>query len=158
MVQEERRPVLSVIIPMYNEEGNVETTLGRMQQTLQTFGRPYEIIPVNDGSTDDTLRVLDEMASQDGRIRVVSYWKNGGRGKALRYGFKAARGEYIATIDADLSYDPRYILDMIRVLDEESDIDVVLAEIEILERDCRRRLKQESLAPPRSGKPAGKSA
>jgi len=127
MVQEERRPVLSVIIPMYNEEGNVETTLGRMQQTLQTFGRPYEIIPVNDGSTDDTLRVLDEMASQDGRIRVVSYWKNGGRGKALRYGFKAARGEYIATIDADLSYDPRYILDMIRVLDEESDIDVVLA-------------------------------
>lgn len=121
------QPFLSVIIPMYNEEANVASTITRVEDILKRHGRSYEIIPVNDGSTDHTLQVLDALAAHDERIHVVSYWKNGGRGKALRYGFKAARGEYIATIDADLSYDPQYILDMVKVLDEESDIDVVLA-------------------------------
>lgn len=121
------QPFLSVIIPMYNEEANVETTIARVEETLAGLGRPYEIIPVNDGSTDRTLQILDALAARNEHLRVVSYWKNGGRGKALRYGFKAARGEYIATIDADLSYDPHYLLDMAKVLDEESDIDVVLA-------------------------------
>ncbi|MGC9324525.1 MAG: glycosyltransferase [Desulfomonilia bacterium] len=118
---------ISVIIPMYNEQDNVESTIERVEQTLDSGGITYEIIPVNDGSTDDTLRVLDTIASRDSHVRVVSYWKNGGRGKAMRYGFKAARGAYVATIDADLSYDPRYILNMVRILDQESDIDVVLA-------------------------------
>ncbi|MEA3222261.1 MAG: glycosyltransferase [Thermodesulfobacteriota bacterium] len=117
---------LSVIIPMYNEEANVSTTIARVEETLKVLGNNYEIIPVNDGSTDNTLKRLDEIAENDPHVQVTSYWKNGGRGKALRYGFKAARGEYIATIDADLSYDPKYILDMVRVLYDESDIDVVL--------------------------------
>jgi len=118
---------VSVIIPMFNEQDNVLSTLERVGSILASSGLSYEIIPVNDGSTDDTLRVLDSLASQDPHIRVVSYWKNGGRGKAIRYGFKAARGAYVATIDADLSYDPRYILEMVTVLEEERDIDVVLA-------------------------------
>lgn len=121
------QPFLSVIIPMYNEEANVTSTITRVEEVLRRWGRPFEIIPVNDGSTDHTLQVLDALAAHDEHIHVVSYWKNGGRGKALRYGFKAARGAYIASIDADLSYDPQYILDMAKVLDEESDIDVVLA-------------------------------
>jgi len=117
---------ISVIIPMYNEEENADHTIQRVIDTLSPTGKAFEIIPVNDGSTDNTLKVLDEIAAKDPRVRVVSYWKNGGRGKALRYGFEVARGEYIATIDADLSYDPSHILDMTKVLDEESDIDVVL--------------------------------
>lgn len=121
------RPFLSVIIPMFNEEANVATTIARVAETLDRYGHSYEIIPVNDGSTDQTLAALDAVAARDARVHVVSYWKNGGRGKALRYGFQAARGEYIATIDADLSYDPQYILAMAQVLDQESDIDVVLA-------------------------------
>ncbi|MCD6570398.1 MAG: glycosyltransferase [Deltaproteobacteria bacterium] len=121
------RPIkLSVVIPMYNEEANVSTTIARIKGTLKALEDDYEIIPVNDGSTDNTLKRLDEIAGHDPHVQVVSYWKNGGRGKALRYGFKAARGEYIATIDADLSYDPKYILDMVKILHEESDIDVVL--------------------------------
>ncbi len=117
---------ISVIIPMFNEEENVTDTIARVKRLLEAAGDPYEIIPVNDGSTDHTLDVLDKIASADPHIRVVSYWKNGGRGKALRYGFKAASGRYISTIDADLSYDPAYILQMAQVLDEESDIDIVL--------------------------------
>ena len=126
-IEHEDYPVkISVIIPMFNEEENVTETIARIKRLLEESGDPYEIIPVNDGSTDNTLDVLDKIASADPHIRVVSYWKNGGRGKALRYGFKAASGRYIATIDADLSYDPAYILQMAQTLDEESDIDVVL--------------------------------
>lgn len=117
---------ISVIIPMYNEQENAPDTIARVEALLRETGEPYEIIPVNDGSTDGTLGILDGIAAGNPHVRVVSYWKNGGRGKAIRHGFKAARGRYIATIDADLSYDPKYIIQMKRVLDEESDIDVVL--------------------------------
>ncbi|HHO77364.1 MAG TPA: glycosyltransferase [Deltaproteobacteria bacterium] len=118
---------ISVIIPMFNEEENAADTIKRVISVLEQDKRPFEIIPVNDGSTDNTLSVLDNIAAKTPQVRVVSYWKNGGRGKAIRYGFNASRGEYICTIDADLSYDPKYILEMTKVLDEERDIDVVLA-------------------------------
>lgn len=118
---------VSIIVPMYNEQDNAEHTIHRITQILSSSGKSFEIIPVNDGSTDNTLSILDSIASKNAHVRVVSYWKNGGRGKALRYGLKSSRGKYIATIDADLSYDPKYILEMTRVLDEESDVDVVLA-------------------------------
>jgi dolichol-phosphate mannosyltransferase len=118
---------ISVIIPMYNEQENAGETIRKITQILMPSGKSFEIIPVNDGSTDNTLAALDAIALGNTHVRVVSYWKNGGRGKALRYGFKAARGRYIATIDADLSYDAKYITDMAQTLDEESDIDVVLA-------------------------------
>jgi glycosyltransferase involved in cell wall biosynthesis len=111
---------------MYNEEENVVSTLAQVKETLKPFGQSYEIIPVNDGSTDNTLKVLNDAASIDHHIHVVTYEKNGGRGKALRYGFRQAKGEYIASIDADLSYDPKYILEMTQVLDNENDIDAVL--------------------------------
>ncbi|HVN72487.1 MAG TPA: glycosyltransferase [Desulfomonilia bacterium] len=117
---------ISVIIPMFNEAENAAETIARVEKLLESTGATYEIIPVNDGSTDGTLDILDAIGSSDPHVHVVSYWKNGGRGKAIRYGFKEARGKYIATIDADLSYDPEYILKMVQVLDEESDIDVVL--------------------------------
>jgi len=126
-MRRDSRITVSVIIPMYNEEENALETIARVSRTLLDRGRSFEIIPVNDGSTDNTLKILDEIASRDSHVRVVSYWKNGGRGKALRYGLNAARGQYIATIDADLSYDPGYILDMVKVLEEERDVDVVLA-------------------------------
>jgi dolichol-phosphate mannosyltransferase len=127
MEQVSNRPYLSVIIPMFNEEANVRSTIDRVEATLSSLGKPFEILPVNDGSTDSTLKKLDEIARKNPRVRVVSYWKNGGRGKALRYGFKAARGELIASIDADLSYEPEYILKMVQALHEDSDVDIILA-------------------------------
>ena len=120
-------PDISVIIPMYNEQENAADTIQRVADIIALSGKSFEIIPVNDGSTDDTLAVLHRIAEGDDHVRVISYGTNGGRGKALRCGLKAARGRYIATIDADLSYDPKYITQMSWVLDQEQDVDVVLA-------------------------------
>ncbi len=118
---------LSIIIPMYNEAENAEGTLRRVEEVLLAFKGSYEIIPVNDGSRDKTLETLKRVASQNGKIRIVSYPKNCGRGKALRAGFKASSGEVIVSIDADLSYDPHYIMGLIEVLNGDQDIDLVLA-------------------------------
>lgn len=118
---------ISVVIPMCNEAENVPTTLSRIKAVMEETGRSYEIIPVNDGSTDATLAILEEIGRKDPHVKVVSYPNNIGRGKALRAGFAKARGEIVASIDADLSYDPEYILDFVRVFAHEEDVDVVLA-------------------------------
>jgi len=117
---------LSIVIPMFNEAENVEATLRRVEEGLASFQGTYEIIAVYDGSLDNTLENLEKVAAQNGRIRIVSHSKNIGRGMALRTGFKESKGEIIVSIDADLSYDPRYILDFLKTLRSELDVDFVL--------------------------------
>lgn len=118
---------LSIVIPMFNEAENVENTLSRVEESLSNFKGEYEIIAVNDGSTDNTKEILDRVASKNNKIKVVSYPKNIGRGMALRRGFQQSQGEIIVSIDADLSYDPKYILNLIQTLENDSHIDFVLA-------------------------------
>ena len=118
---------LSIIIPMYNEAENVEATLRRVEEALGSFEGTYEIIAVNDGSLDNTLEILNRLAEQDGKLKIVSYPNNMGRGMALRKGFKESSGEIIVSIDADLSYYPNYIIDFVETLRAEQDIDFVLA-------------------------------
>jgi dolichol-phosphate mannosyltransferase len=117
---------LSIIIPMFNEADNVEITLGKVEGVLSQFPGTFEIIPVNDGSVDNTLEVLKKVAEQNKRIKVVSYPKNIGRGMALRTGFRESTGDMIISIDADLSFAPNHIIDLINVLKNESDVDFVL--------------------------------
>jgi dolichol-phosphate mannosyltransferase len=118
---------LSIIIPMFNEAENVETTLSRVEEVAASLGGAYEIILVNDGSSDNTLEILRRLAVQNRKVKVASYPRNMGRGKALRTGFKEASGDIIVSIDADLSYDPHYIIDLIETLRKEEDVDFVLA-------------------------------
>ncbi len=118
---------LSIVIPMFNETENVKTTLKRVEEALASFKGDYEIVAVNDGSTDNTLQVLQEIATQNKKIKIVSYPRNIGRGMALRRGFQASEGEFVVSIDADLSYDPKYINDFIEVFQQEPDIDLILA-------------------------------
>ena len=118
---------LSIVIPMFNEAENVEATLSRVKEALASFAGTYEIIAVNDGSLDRTLEILDRLAKQDGKLKIVSYSKNVGRGMALRKGFEESVGEIIVSIDADLSYSPHYILDFVETLRGEPEIDFVLA-------------------------------
>ena len=118
---------LSIVIPMFNEAENVETTLERVKEVLARFPGSFEIIPVNDGSVDNTLEILENVAAKDDRIKVASYPKNIGRGMALRTGLKKSRGDIIVSIDADLSFSPHHILDLIKVLKDEPNIDFVLA-------------------------------
>jgi len=112
---------------MFNEAENVESTLNRVEEALVSFNGTYEIIAVNDGSSDNTFEVLNKLAENNERVRVFSYPKNIGRGMALRKGFKESSGEIIVSIDADLSYSPHYILDFVETLRKEPDIDFVLA-------------------------------
>ncbi len=118
---------LSIIIPMFNEAENAEITLKSVREILAEFSGSFEIVPVNDGSIDQTLEVLQGTAKHDERIMIASYSKNIGRGRALRTGFKKANGDIIVSIDADLSYDPHYILDLVEVLRTNQEIDFVLA-------------------------------
>jgi glycosyltransferase involved in cell wall biosynthesis len=123
----DRKMDLSIVIPMFNEAENVESTIDRVEEAMTSFKGMYEIVAVNDGSLDQTLEVLKRLESQNQRIRVVSYPKNIGRGMALRRGFQKSAGDIIVSIDADLSYDPRYILDLVEALKAEPEIDVILA-------------------------------
>ncbi|RPJ12036.1 MAG: glycosyltransferase family 2 protein, partial [Deltaproteobacteria bacterium] len=118
---------LSVVIPMFNEEENVEGTLKRIEEALVGYEGAYDLIAVNDGSTDNTLKILERVAAQNKRVKVVSYPRNSGRGRALREGFKASSGEIVVSIDADLSYAPHYIVDLVEALRSEEDVDFVLA-------------------------------
>lgn len=112
---------------MFNEAENAETTLKRVEEVLASFSGTYEIIVVNDGSLDNTLDILSRLAERDKKLKVVSYSKNAGRGMALRKGFRESSGEIIVSIDADLSYNPQYILDLVETLMGEPEVDLVLA-------------------------------
>ena len=112
---------------MFNEADNAEATLSRVKEALAPFQGTFELIAVDDGSTDDTRTILESLSEIDGKVRVVSYPRNKGRGKALRAGFRAATGEIVVSIDADLSYDPHYIHDFLETLTGDTDVDFVLA-------------------------------
>jgi dolichol-phosphate mannosyltransferase len=118
---------LSIVIPIFNEADNVEVTLNRVEEALALFQGDYEIVAVNDGSLDNTLEILHKVASQNRKVKVVSYPKNIGRGMALRRGFTESKGDIIVSIDADLSYSPNYILELVDALRNEKEIDFVLA-------------------------------
>lgn len=131
-----RRPAvsaikLSVVIPMFNEEETLQNTVDRLGETLRQFNDgAWEVILVNDGSRDNTWEMallLTKRPEYAPWLRVVGYPRNRGRGYALRTGFAAARGEWITSTDADLSYEPGYILDLVKVLREEEDVDIVIA-------------------------------
>lgn len=118
---------LSIVIPIFNESENVENTINRINEALSNFNGSYEIIAVNDGSTDNTLEILNRIAGEYKRLKIVSYPKNIGRGMALRKGFQESQGEIVVSIDADLSYDPKYIYEFVETLKREPLIDLILA-------------------------------
>src|SRR3989344_2870729 len=106
-------PKLSVIIPMYNEQENVVNTLKKVSDVLYSMNIDYELIIVNDGSTDNTLDLLKKEAE-----------KNRNLGGALKIGFEKAKGEHIITIDSDLSYDAKFIADLYHEA-ERSNYDII---------------------------------
>ncbi|MCP4396642.1 MAG: glycosyltransferase family 2 protein, partial [bacterium] len=117
---------LSIISPMYNEENNIEDTVQEIRQVLSEYQKPWELILVNDGSTDRTLAVARSLAEQYDNISVVSYNVNRGRGYALRNGFARAKGCFIISIESDLSWNTGGIMDILRKFEENPTVDVVL--------------------------------
>src|SRR3982750_934792 len=110
-------PYLSLVIPAYNEQENVPTLLERVAAALAQAGRPFEVIIVDDGSTDDTPRLLAEAMTRYPWLRVRRMARNGGQSAAFEAGFDAARGQVIGTIDADLQNDPEEIPRLLPLLD-----------------------------------------
>lgn len=99
-----KTPRLSVVVPVYNEAENVEKLASEIAAALD--GTAYEMIFVNDASSDDTLAVLQSLKSRFPALRPVSHRKNAGQSRSIRSGVQAAKGEYIATLDGDGQNDP----------------------------------------------------
>ncbi|MBU0929976.1 MAG: glycosyltransferase [Nanoarchaeota archaeon] len=97
-------PKLSVIIPAYNEGENIHSDLNKIIESLHKVTDDFEIIIVNDGSKDDTLKEVGKI--KDKRLKIKSYEENKGKGYALKYGFSFAKGKYITFMDADLDINP----------------------------------------------------
>lgn len=116
------RPEISVVVPMRNESRNVEPLYRELTTTLEAFGRPYEIMAIDDGSTDDTFRLLSSLQAADPRLRVIRFRRNFGQTAAFAAGFAHARGRYIVTSDGDLQNDPADIPGMVSRLEEGYDI------------------------------------
>jgi dolichol-phosphate mannosyltransferase len=117
---------VSVVVPMFNEQENVRPTLDRLTRALGSIPGTWEIIVVDDGSTDQTGKLAENYSRLNGWVRLISYPVNQGRGKALRVGFAHAQGRIVCTTDADLSYDEKYILQMVELLGQNPDVDLVV--------------------------------
>ncbi|HEV7669627.1 MAG TPA: glycosyltransferase family 2 protein [Thermoanaerobaculia bacterium] len=115
-------PELSLVVPVYNEDENLAPLVAEIAAVLEPAGRTYELLLVDDGSTDASPSVMAGLAAADARIRVIRLKRNSGQSAALDAGFRFARGEVVVTLDADLQNDPA---DIPRMLAELSRADVV---------------------------------
>lgn len=115
-------PHLSVVIPLYNEAESVDELYRRLTHALTTYGRPYEIIVVDDGSSDDSFAHLRRLAQHDPRLVVIRLRRNFGQTAAFSAGFDQARADVIVTMDADLQNDPADIPALMSKIDEGFDI------------------------------------
>src|SRR3989338_5394014 len=117
---------LSVVLPAYNEQDNLAPLYAELQPVLARITKDYEIIIVDDGSRDATFERALELSKKDPRVRVVKFRRNFGQGAALDAGFKAAKGDIIVYMDADLQMDPNDIPAKIRKIDEAPGYDAVI--------------------------------
>lgn len=115
-------PEVSLVIPLYNEEENLPVLDREIRQAMEAVGRPYEVLYVDDGSTDGSPEVLRGLAREDPRVRVLRQRRNSGQSAALDAGFRHARGPIVVTLDADLQNDPA---DIPRLLERMGEYDVV---------------------------------
>ena len=117
----EQDVAVSIVVPVYNEAGTLAELCAGIVQALQDRYR-FEILLVNDGSTDDSGRIADELASRDGRIAVLHFARNFGQTAALMAGFDHSVGRIVVPIDADLQNDPADIPALIAQIDAGADV------------------------------------
>lgn len=113
---------LSIVIPLYNEEENIEELHKKLSETLSQLLISYEIIYVDDGSRDNTLRLLEEIQKKDPHVVVLSFRRNFGQTAAFAAGFDFARGDVVITMDGDLQNDPA---DIPKLMEAIKDADIV---------------------------------
>ena len=117
-------PEISVVVPLRNESPNVGELCAQLTAALGPFGRTYEIICIDDGSTDDTFELLSRIQAKDAHLRVIRFRRNFGQTAGFAAGFAHARGRFIVTMDGDLQNDPADIPAMIEKAEREN-LDIV---------------------------------
>ena len=117
MTENHKSPTLSVVVPVFNEKENLPILIPKLVEVLKALPFSYEVIFVDDGSSDGSRRILKEMASQDPSLRIIGFKENRGLSAALFAGMKEARGRKIVTLDSDLQNDPADIPRLLEHLD-----------------------------------------
>lgn len=115
-------PDISIVLPVFNEAENLRDLFQEIVRILEEVGRTFEIVACDDGSTDDSLDILGELAAGDPRVKVIAFSRNFGQTAALDAGFRAASGQVIVPMDADLQNDPADIPRLLERLDEGFDV------------------------------------
>jgi glycosyltransferase involved in cell wall biosynthesis len=113
---------ISLVIPLLNEEESINPLINEIRKALKPINKPYEVIFVDDGSTDGSVKNIKDAMKTDNRIKFLSLRKNYGKSAALQVGFRAATGDAIVTMDADLQDDPFEIPNLLVKLDEGFDL------------------------------------
>ena len=109
---------LSVIVPVFNEEKNIVTVYEELVRVLEGIDQEFEIIFIDDGSTDQSFKILSKLHKDDPRVIIISFRRNFGQTAALSAGFDHAKGDIVVTLDADLQNDPMDIPKMLDKLNE----------------------------------------
>ncbi len=104
----------SVAVPLKNEADNIADLIAELEPVMNSLGKPWELICIDDGSTDETLRILQELAKDKGYLRILAFDKNYGQSSAFDAGFRAARGEWVITLDGDRQNDPADIPSLLK--------------------------------------------
>ncbi len=121
-MSEQKARTISFVIPLLNEEQSLELLYQGIKQQCDTSGFAYEILFVDDGSTDGSLSVIRELSRRDSQVHCISFRRNFGKSDALDAGFHAASGELVFTMDADLQDDPKEIPHFVEAIDQGSDL------------------------------------
>ena len=111
-------PELSIVVPVFNEEESLQILIGEIHAALATLSPPYEVLFVDDGSTDTTPAILEHLRRSDARVRVLRQRRNAGQSAAFDAGFQRASGQIVVTIDSDLQNDPADIPRLLAALGE----------------------------------------
>ena len=113
---------VSILVPLYNEEESLRPLIAEIRNAVKKIDIQYEIMFVDDGSSDDSLKIIKEYAKTDNKIKFISFRKNYGKSAALQLGFKNVSGDAVITMDADLQDDPAEIVNLLTKLDEGYDL------------------------------------
>jgi len=117
-----KKLILSIVVPVYNEEENVRLLFEKIQAVCETIGDTYEVLFVDDGSHDETFAVLSELSKQKPELKVIRFQENAGQTAAMAAGFEFAQGQRIISMDGDLQNDPADIPKLLKKLDEGYDL------------------------------------
>jgi glycosyltransferase involved in cell wall biosynthesis len=113
---------LSILIPVYNEEGNLSLLYEKLMTALKKAGRPYEVIFVDDGSSDGTMEILLDLREKNPNVKIVSFSRNFGQTAALSAGIDVSKGDILIPMDGDLQTDPDDILPLLEKIEEGYDV------------------------------------